>query len=215
MEELKIKKAYTYTDIERKKFKTLDFKDVWLEHIGKPERSGSWIIWGSSGHGKTSYTLQLVKYLCQFERVHYNTLEEGMRESFKLALKDNNMKSVASKFTFQSETFEELTKRLSRKRMPKIVIIDSLQYFFRKRNIESYFKLLQDFQDTIFIFISHARGNEPKGELADDIRYHSDVKIYVRDFVAEVRTSRFGGREPYIIWQEGSDKRQLKLLNKG
>jgi len=213
--DLKIKKAFTYSDIAKRNFKTLDFQDAWLEHIGKPERTGSWIIWGGSGNGKTSYVLQLVRYLCSFERVHYNTLEEGMRESFKLALERNNIKSVASKFTFQSENYEQLVSRLSRKRMPKIVVIDSLQYFFRKKNASHYFDLLARFPDTIFIFISHARGSEPKGELADDIRYNSDVKIYVKDFVAEIKTSRFGGDKPFTIWEQGYNDRQLKLLNKG
>lgn len=212
----KISKAYSYADIERMNFKTLPFEGIWYDHIGTPQLGGSWIVWGGSGNGKTSYLLQLTKYICQFEKVHIDTLEEGLRLSFKNALIRENMKSVENRFNFHNEDYEALTKRLNRKRMPKVVIIDSLQYFFRKKNLSHYWALLDAFPTTTFIFNSHAKGGEPKGDLADAIRYHSDVKIHVKDFCANVQTSRFGGNnEPYIIWQKEYERRQLKLVNKG
>lgn len=211
-----VKKAYSYADIEKRKFKTLQFSGKWLDHIGNPELSGSWTIHGYSGDGKTSYEMQLAKYLCSFQRVHINTLEEGMRESFKRALLRNNMKSVKTKFTFQSETYDELCTRLSRKRQPKIIFIDSLQYFFRRKNLDDYFALLKRFPNTLFIFIAHSlKGGQIKGSIAEDILYHSDVKIYVKDFLAEVLTSRYGGSSPYVIWEKGHNDRQLKLIETG
>jgi len=182
---------------------------------GKPEVSGSWIVWGRSGNGKTSYVLQLTRYLAEFERVHYVTLEEGMRESFKLALDRANIKSVKGRVSFSTLTYDNLVAHLSKKRMPKVVVIDSLQYFFRKKNLSNYFDLLHMFPNTLFIFISHAQGSEPKGSIADDIMFHSDVKIHVKDFIADVVASRFGGTEAHIIWQAGADAKELKLLQKG
>lgn len=210
-----LKRAYSYSDIASKTFQTMEFDGEWLNHIGKPERSGSWCIHGLSGHGKTSYEMKLVKYLCGFERVHINTLEEGMRESFKNSLLRYDMKTVANRFTFHSESYEELVKRLDRQRAPKVILIDSLQYFFRRKKLDHYFKLLDRFPTTLFIFISHAKGNDPKGNFADEVQYHSDVKIHVKDFVATVITSRYGGNEPMTIWAEGAHKRQAKLMNNG
>lgn len=40
-----VPKAYSWGDIEKRNFKTLDFEGKWLEHIGAPELSGSWITW--------------------------------------------------------------------------------------------------------------------------------------------------------------------------
>lgn len=221
MESIKIPRAYSYEDIEKKTFNNLDFKGEWLDHIGKPERSESWIIYGGSGQGKTSYAMQLAKYLTQFEKVHYNTLEEGTKESFKLAMDRVSMKSVASKFTYHKENYDELIRRLDRKRMPKIIIIDSLQYFFkdRKDKQKAYFDLLKKFPTTLFIFVSHARGSSPRGELAEDIKYHSDVKIYVNGFVAhssgEYAGTRYEGGAPLIISQEKYEELQFKLYSKG
>ena len=106
--------------------------------------------------------------------------------------------------------------RLSRKRQPKVVLIDSLQYFFRGKRLKDYFWLLDKFPNTLFIFIAHAmKSGMIKGNLAADIMYHSDCKIYVKDFVANIQTSRYGGSKPFIIYKKGFEDRQLKLLKKG
>ncbi len=215
-EEIVVPKAYSWGDIEKRNFKTLPFTGEWFEHIGAPELSGSWIAWGKSGNGKTGYVLQVAKYLTEFTKVHYNTLEEGMRQSFKLALERTNIKSVPKgKFGFQAENYDGLVRRLEMKRSANFIVVDSAQYFFKGMNIKHYFELLSMFPNKLFFFVSHAQGSEPKGKLADDIRYHSDVKIHVKDFVAEIQASRFGGSSPYTIWEQGKMEREIQLINKG
>ena len=71
-----IPRAYTYEDLARKKYKTLPLKGGWKEHLGEIERAGSILIYGDSGHGKTTYALQLMRELCQGEKVLYNSMEE-------------------------------------------------------------------------------------------------------------------------------------------
>ncbi len=208
--------AYSWTDIARRNFRTLEFEGEWRNHIGQPELSGSWIAWGASGNGKTAYALQVAKYMSQFTKVHYNTLEEGMRQSFKMALERANIKSVGKgRFGFHAEDYDQLILRLEKKRSANFVVIDSTQYFFRSMNIKHYFELLEMFPNKLFLFMSHGQGANPKGKLADHIRYHSDVKIYVKDFVAEIQASRFGGSSPYTIWEEGARIRQLEMIKEG
>ena len=215
----KLDRAFTYADIEKRKFQVIEFDGEWLEHIGKPERSGSWIVVAESGQGKTSYAMKLAKYLTQFERVHYNTLEEGMTESFKLAMDRVNMKAVGNKFTYRSENYEKLVERLSKKRMPKIVIIDSLQYFLLDKDKADYFNLLKMFPTTLFIFISHASGTSPRDTLGVTVKYHSHVKIYIKNFIAqsngEYAATRFGGGKPLIISEEKVKEYQVQLYQEG
>ena len=214
--EVDVPPAYSWGDIARKNFNTLDFEGDWLKHIGAPELSGSWLAWGASGNGKTAYALQVAKYMSQFTKVHYNTLEEGMRKSFKLTLERSNIKSIpAGRFGFHAEDYDALVMRLEKKRSANFIIIDSAQYFFRGMSIKHYFDLINHFDNKLFLFISHAQGMSPKGKLADHIRYHSDVKIHVKDFVAEIQASRFGGREPHVIWEEGMRQREIQLINEG
>ena len=71
------KRALSVRDVLAYKPRLLEF-GKWLASIGKPELTGSWMIWGNSSNGKTSFCLQLAKYLSKFGRVAYNSLEEGM-----------------------------------------------------------------------------------------------------------------------------------------
>ena len=41
-----IERAWSPTDIERAKFKELEFEGEWLKEIGKPEVTGRWVIIG-------------------------------------------------------------------------------------------------------------------------------------------------------------------------
>ncbi|WP_242025163.1 AAA family ATPase, partial [Tenacibaculum piscium] len=127
----------------------------WLRHQGVVEQSGSILIYGDSGHGKTTYAMQFMKELTKSGKVLYNTAEEGMRMSFMRSLRLNNMKVVSSKFTFQKEKYDDMVLRLRRKRQPKIVIVDSVQYVFRGKKAADYFNLIEEFDTTLFIFISH------------------------------------------------------------
>ena len=208
MSEIRVKKAKSITDLYKQNFKTFDFKGVFKDSFGLPETNGSWLIWGESANGKTDLTLQLCKMLSAFKKVHYNTLEERGRESFRLACIRNNMEACGSKFSYECEDYETLRARLRKKRSAKIVVIDSVQYL---RITEAQYKeLIREFPDVLFIFVSHAKGTMPKGAVADAIRYDADVKINVKNFVASVQ-SRFGGNKPYTIWEEGARNAELKL----
>ena len=212
----KIPRAYSYEDLEKRKFKTIKTAEEWKPHLGEPQLGNShWLVYGGSGSGKTSYVLQAVKQMCkQGQKVHYNTSEEGMKKGFQMALRRNNMKGVSG-FNYHQENITELTARLSRKRQAKIVVIDSVQYFFRKMRSEHYFDFVKQFEDTTFIWISGADGKKPKGKIADDIYYDADIVINVTDYQAIVEKNRFEAYEPKVIWQQGHNERKSKLLIEG
>jgi predicted ATP-dependent serine protease len=213
---IKVPRAYSYEDSEKIKFKTIKITDEWKKHLGEPQQGNShWLVYGGSGQGKTSYVLQVVKQICSNnQKVHYNTSEEGMKKGFQMALRRNNMKGVKG-FNYHQETMPELTARLSRKRQAKIVVIDSVQYFFRKMRSEHYFEFIRQFQDTTFIWISGADGKKPKGKIADDIYYDADIVVNVTDYNAVVEKNRFEAYEPRVIWQEGYNERKSKILIEG
>lgn len=200
---MRIKRALTVKDIRAYKAHTLEFEGEWFSCIGSPEITGSWIIWGNSSNGKTRFALQLAKYLARFVRVAYNSLEEGLSLSLQQAILEIGFDDVEGNIHFlDKESLEDLSIRLSKRRSPQVVIIDSLQYTgLRYRD---YIKLKDGFRNKLFIFISHADGREPKGEVARSIKYDAFVKILVENFQAYAQ-SRYGGGKPYVIWQEGAD----------
>lgn len=210
--EVKIKKALSVTDINKVNFKSVKLDTEWKQHLGEPQLGNShWLIFGGTGQGKTSYALQIVKQLCaNGHRVHYDTLEEGTKKSFQMALNRNNMKS-ANGFTYQKENLPELQARLNRKRQPKIVVIDSVQYFFRGKLEKHYFEFISLFEDTTFIWISGAEGKNPRGKVAEAIKYDADIIVRVEDYLATIEKNRFEAYQPRIIWEQGYNDRQLKL----
>ncbi len=186
------------------KFKKLDFTDRWHDMLGTPCLGDTWIVWGQSANGKTSFCLQLAKYLTQFGYVAYNSLEEGASLSFRQALERSNFTNPQGKFRIlDKEPIDELEVRLSKQRSPDFIFIDSLQYTGLTKS--KYKELKQRFRKKTFIYISHAKGKEPRGATAQFIRYDAGVKIWVDSFKA-FPDSRYGGGKDFMIYPEGHDR---------
>ena len=186
------------TDIQ-----SLEFTGSWLESIGRPELTGTWLVWGGSGNGKTRFALQLAKYLTTFgKKVAYDSLEEGVSLSMRNAIADCNMQEVSRRFMLlDKESIAELIARLESPRSPQVIIIDSIQY--TGLNYADYKKLRDKFRSKLFILISHAEGSQPAGRVAKSIRFDAFVKIWIEGYKA-FPMSRYGGGEPYTIWEEGA-----------
>ncbi len=212
-----VKKAYTYIDFKKRNFKTIKLEGEWKRHLGTIERSGSILVMGGSGHGKTTYVMQLAKEICKSEKVHYNTAEEGDCLSFNKSMDMNNIKLIKSKFKYSKDNYDQMFQRLSIKRQPKVIIVDSVQYVFRKKNVNDYFKLLEAFPNTLFIWISHISKGMPKFAVANEIYWDCQNRIIIEDFKAKNDKSRTGGDEtsPYVISQQKADERESKLLKQG
>ena len=191
------------------KIPSFPFTGAWEASLGRPAKSGVWIVWGHSGNGKSSFVMQLAKYLCKFEKVIYDSLEEGRGLSFQKSLQRHGMSDVSRRFIIlDRESIEELSERLKRKKSPGVVIVDSFQYSGLSYN--SYKQLKEAHPGKLFIFISHAEGSRPEGRAAKKVEYDADIKIFVEGFKASCK-SRFMDRPgvPFIIWEEGAVKYAL------
>lgn len=165
------------------KYETMAFDGAWRDAFGTPERRGVWIIWGNSGNGKTSFALQLAKYLCRFGRVAYDSLEEGACLTMQEAMRRENMMEVNKKFLLiDNENMEELGIRLSRQKSPDIVVIDSFQY--TQMNYRQYIAFKERHKRKLLIFVSHADGKLPNGRAAKSLMYDACLKIYIEGFRA-------------------------------
>lgn len=198
---MRVKRALTVNDIRNFKPVELKFEGEWKQVIGTPELTGTWIIWGNSANGKTRFALQLAKYLTKFKRVAYNSLEEGLGKTMKNAIIDTGLDK--NFLLLDKEPIDELRLRLRKRKSPDVIFIDSLQY--TGLNYSEYKRLRDEFRSKLFIFVSHAEGNEPKGNVAKSIRYDAFVKIPVIGYAAYPQ-SRYGGGAKYIVWQAGYDK---------
>lgn len=183
------------------KYETMDFDGPWLDAFGKPERRGVWIIWGNSGTGKTTFALQLCKYLCRFGRVAYDSLEEGACLTMQNAFRREGMMEVNKRFLLiDNENMEELSVRLKRQKSPDIVVIDSFQY--TGMNYRQYIAFKERHRRKLLIFISHADGKLPNGRAAKSLMYDASLKIYVEGFRAFSKGRFIGPKKHYDIVPE-------------
>lgn len=200
------KRALSVADVLNYKPNLIPFEDKWADAIGKPEQKGAWIISGASGHGKTSFAMQLGKYFCQVgKRVAYDSIEEGLSESIKKTYIRTGMSDVSGKFILlDKEPIEDLRIRLEKRRSPDVIFIDSAQYTGLK--VKEYKELVDSFNNKLFIFISHADGGKLKGALANAIYFDAFVCIKVEGFIAFVTKSRYGKNGEIIISKKKADE---------
>lgn len=188
------------------KFKTMDIPVKFKGTLGKPECSGSWLIYGESFNGKTTFALQLIESLCTVHKAAYLVLEEGLKLTFQDKVRDSGIVGRGSKIVlWHNETLEDIYERLESPRSPRIVFIDSVQYLRANKKSGQeiskfeYIQLLEAFPERLFVFISHAEKGNPKGSLASAIYYGSDICIEVKEFIAYPNKNRCGGSEPYNL----------------
>lgn len=199
-----MKRAISVQEMYRRNFEELPLEGAFAEALGRPEPKGVWFIWGNSGNGKTRFCLQLAKMLCAHKRVAYNTLEEGAKLSFQIAIRQTAMMEVARRFIIlDKEPLDELSKRLDRRKSPDVVFIDSCQYAFRTKR--DFIEFKERHPKKLIIINSHAQGKLPAGATADFIRYDADVKVRVEGYVG-FPLSRYGGGKPYMIWPAGAEE---------
>ncbi|KAA2245515.1 hypothetical protein F0L74_06030 [Chitinophaga agrisoli] len=164
------------------------------------------IVWGMSGNGKSNFLMQFLTALLAFGKVLYVSLEEGGEKSFqKMVFRHLDVDAHNGKIEFADYemTFDALVAKLKKKKSPRFIVIDSLQYW--NITYEQYKQLKEMFPNKAFIFISHAEGKNPKGTTATNIRYDSGIKVRVEGYIAFI-TSRYGGGENFVIWEDGAKK---------
>lgn len=198
--------AISVSQLLSKRRKLMQFDGEWLKSFGNPEMAGVWFVYGNTGNGKTTFVLQLCKYLTKFGRVAYNSMEEGDSESMKLAFQRVDLSECKRRIVLlDNEPIEELKERLRKHKAQNIIVIDSIQYSNLSYN--DYKKLRNEFRDTLFIIVSHAKGKAPADNRADSIRYDASIKIWVEGYVAFVKSRYHTGDEvQYVIWPEEAEK---------
>lgn len=193
-------RAISIAELYTMRHHSMPFDGAWADALGMPERTGSWIIWGNSANGKTRFAVKLCKYLAQFGRVAYNSIEEGASLSLKRAFMDEGMDDVRRNvILLDKEPISELVERLKRHKSPDIVFIDSIQH--AGLSYREYVELKDSFRKKLFVLVSHADGKHPEGRVAKSIRYDAFIKIWVEGFRAFPQ-GRYGGGDPFTIWPE-------------
>lgn len=188
------------------------------QSFGRLCRGFIMILWGASGNGKTNCLMTILEALLHVERALYVSYEEGDSSTMQTtALRHFDVEQYHGRIDFSdhSMTLDELHRHLRKRGSHNVIIIDSVQYM--DINYKQYKHLKESFPRKCFIFISHATGKNPTGKTAVDIRYDAGIKVRVQGYLAFI-TSRYGGNQAFVIWEEGAKeywgKDYKKMLKK-
>jgi hypothetical protein len=197
-------RALSTTALLRKQYKLLEFEGEWLDAFAKPEANGVWFIWGGSGNGKTTFVLQLIKYLARFGKVAYDSLEEAAAHTMQEAFVRVGMADVSRRvILLEREPLTELSERLDSRKSPGIVVIDSFQY--AEISYKEYKRFKERHSNKLIIFVSHADGKKPAGRTANSVMYDASLKIWVEGYRAFSKGRYIGKKGNYTIWPQGAE----------
>jgi hypothetical protein len=199
--------------LSQKVYKSVDgLPEAFTRSFGDIEDAFDCIIWGDSGNGKTNFTVMLLKALIQalkqkaiyisYEEGHTKTIQKTMIERHDMLNQVGNLLELVD-----HETYDELVKRMRKKKSAKIWVIDSLQAsgFSQEQCAALKNEFVMSRKKKIIIYISWAEGKNPKGATASSVKYYAHIKIRVEGLIAFFK-SRFGGNKNFVIWEEGAKR---------
>lgn len=188
----KLPRAYSIKDLKTINFLVFLFVGKWLDLFGMPEKGDTWIIWGNPGNGKSTACAIIAHMLTAFGKVLYISLEEKKGKSILSKLLEAGFSDKSKNFKLLPYiNYQQLIQRLHRRNSEDIIIIDSLQYW--GITYKQYQRLRELFPTKTFVFVSHAKGKDPKGNTADSIHYDAGVKIWVEGGRITVKHRYEGG----------------------
>ncbi|MDR0872539.1 MAG: hypothetical protein LBN27_03595 [Prevotellaceae bacterium] len=206
--------VFTNSNILNTKHKTLPFTGKWLDSFGTPAPTGAWIIYGASGSGKTSFALQLAKYLTKFDKVLYWSIEQGNSKTFQLAWKREKMSECGTNImvadegelsAVENDMFGSIIKRMSQKHGRNILIIDSLTPLKAQSfTIAKYEAFRKRLKNKLIIWLSHEKWELPDTKVGDYIMKMADLKMRCEGYKVFANTRAGESLSEYVIWEKGA-----------
>ena len=177
--------------------------DGWNECLGGIPKVGVVANRGHSGNGKSGAAMSLCKECGAYGKVLYVASEEGFGASLQNTVRRYDMASLHTKFQVCIDSFDELMERLEKRESAHVIVIDSPQAMGLKKS--QFHELRTKYAGKkLIIFVCQAEGNQPKGKVAQDIKFLADIKIWVSGFKAFSHGRFYGETGEKVIWDEGA-----------
>lgn len=173
-------------ELKNLKFEILPFTGQYQTLIGSPEENFNMLVYGSPGHGKSTFCAEFATYLANNHgTVLYCASEEGLGLSLQKKFADKNSNYI---YFDASKSYEDLKRKIGEKGKYRFIIIDSVndinispEQLKELRNID---------KKRAFICIMQAnKDGSYKGN--NTYSHDSDIKIKLENYVPIVEKSRF------------------------
>lgn len=187
-------RSLTVKNLYDKKFKTFDFRGVWRDTMGTPEVNGAWIVYGAEKNGKTWFSLKLAEFLSTFDKTLYISAEEGTGKTFVDACRRAKIDLNSKQLLFSEYmTIEEVDKKLSSRKAPKIVFFDNVTIYADELKNGVLRKFLKKHEDKLLVFIAHEERKEPYTATAKLVRKLAKIIVRVQGLACFVSGRCKGG----------------------
>ena len=206
--------------IQQKVYDIMPYDEEFKGVLGNIPQSVMMLVFGDSGNGKSEFTMRLAKSLCKHKiYVDWVSYEQGHGLDMQMLLKRNNMIEVGSYFQVSDPNWKkdddtsylhDLDKKIGKRGSSDVFVIDSVQYM--DITVKDYKWLKNRHKDKGFIFISHKEGKYPEGTTAKKIGYDGGCRILVKNFIAIPEKNRYGGNDPYFVWEERARMLEQKFF---
>jgi hypothetical protein len=218
---MKVLGAYQFLQM---KFDLLPITGAFKDTLGDLPEGFVICVFGKTGNGKTELCLDLATELkklwagdlawLSYEQRHGFDLQKAVRRkglqiTEKRGVKDGPSFKVIDPVAGRRpgvSYLEDLCAYLDKRGSPVFIFIDSIDY--TKWDFDDYTYLKERYPTKSFIFLGHAKGNQPLKRVTEQIVYDGGVGILVSKYIAHVEKNRYGGFEPYVIYEE-----RARLLN--
>lgn len=208
----------------QKKFDFLDLSKSKLKDVlGDVPKFFIGVVYGFSGNGKTEFCIQLAKELSFHGKVAWLSYEQRHGSDLQAATIRNKMEERSGEFLVIDplggvkpgvSLLEDLDKYLNPRSSPKYIFIDSLDY--TAFTWEDYVFLKNKYGEKKgIIFIAHSKKNGTvMKRITEQVIFDGGLSVFVSDFIATPIKNRFGGFEPYVVYEKEARKRNPLFFDK-
>lgn len=184
-------KVMTANEILNKQYVTYPFSGDWYNLIGLPEVGFSAIIYGPSGHGKSTFAMRFARYLTQFGRVLIISSEEGHRKTMQDKILHSGATNIeGDKIVIaEANNLNEVQAAIKAYSTP-FVVIDSINHLNISVEELEGLKTAYKGNKTTFIAIMQAT---KEGEIRGNSQYkhNTDLVLRIENQTATVEKNRF------------------------
>lgn len=217
-------KVLGVVQFHQKTFKYLDLaKHILAKLLGKLPKFFIAVIFGFSGNGKTEFCIQLAKLLTRFGKVAWLSYEQRHSSDLQDATIRNNMDEHSGNFFVidpiankpkDVSLLEDLDNYLSKRNSPQFIFIDSIDY--TRFTWDDYEFLKNKYAGKkSFIFIAHStKSGILKKRISEQILFDGGLGLFVSNFICYPQKNRYGGFEPYVVFEEEARKRNPAFFAK-
>lgn len=184
-------------NIYSQSFTTLDMGSEYSESFGLPSDCGTWLVYGKEKNGKTTFALQLAKYLSTQKKTLYVSAEEGVELEFKRAMSRAGLDETDRNLNFiDYEPLEELKLRLKKKKSARIIFIDNITIYNDELKGGGLRSLQREFPNKLFVFIAHEddTGGTPATSSGKLCKKLSKIICHVEGHAAQISGRCPGGK---------------------